>query len=546
MLGLPPSISEPVESVVRLVNSYLQPFVDVDDSSLIPIATVAVVASFTSFVVGYIGNQKRLDFVLRGFPTPPRNIFLGHIPRFINGAWEFIGESAKKFNFKNFRVYIFGFPLIVLTDPTSLKRVLHTNFRNYKKDRLTYNQFLCILGKGIVTSEGDEWKRQRLLISAVMRVDILEEVAESAVVAADRLTTKMIQQTKENPEFEFDMAEEFRCLTLQVIGGALLSMTPDESDKVFPSLYLPIVTEANKRTYNPFRALYPTLTNLEFHRAKVGLNGFLKDFIRRRWIEASEKKAKEAANKEVTTEEKPKERFRRKHKDILEKILFAIDECPSSMVDQLCDEVKTFLLAGHETSSTMLTWAIFECVKNRDVFAKVREEVDELFKNGMPNFDAAKDGLQYTLAVLKETLRMYSVVPVVTRQCVETDKFEGFEIPSGVRVVIPMYVVHNRPDIWGDPENFRPDRFLPTADGKDPDIDPFAWIPFINGPRNCLGQHFSLLESKIVLGLLIRRFDMVLSPKQTAEKHPFIIPWGPKDGMLIKMKPRQGIPMADS
>jgi len=109
-----------------------------------------------------------------------------------------------------------------------------------------------------------------------------------------------------------------------------------------------------------------------------------------------------------------------------------------------------------------------------------------------------------------------------------------------------MYVVHNRPDIWGDPENFRPDRFLPTADGKDPDIDPFAWIPFINGPRNCLGQHFSLLESKIVLGLLIRRFDMVLSPKQTAEKHPFIIPWGPKDGMLIKMKPRQGIPMADS
>lgn len=117
----------------------------------------------------------------------------------------------------------------------------------------------------------------------------------------------------------------------------------------------------------------------------------------------------------------------------------------------------------------------------------------------MPNYDLIREGFAYTFNVLRETLRLHSIVPTVTRAPAEDDEVNGYFIPKGSKVVINIWGVHHDPELWpgGDVNSFRPERF-------NEDFNQWAFLAFINGPRNCLGQHLALMEGRIILGLLVR------------------------------------------
>jgi len=221
-------------------------------------------------------------------------------------------------------------------------------------------------------------------------------------------------------------------------------------------------------------------------------------------------------------------------------------------IKQFRDEIKTFLFAGHETSSMMLTWALYETIVNKDVEKKVLEESyrvwgdtndttnskfyrsdGEIPETGKDIHDSVRDGLKYTQNVLREALRKYSIVPVVTRQAVEDEQVGDYFFPKGSKIAIPIRAIHYRKDLWGDPENFRPERF-------EEKMDEFSWLGFIAGRRQCVGQQFALLETKIVLSLFLNRFELSIAPgyEDSVHRHPFNIPIGPENGLRLLIRRR--------
>jgi cytochrome P450 len=329
------------------------------------------------------------------------------------------------------------------------------------------------------------------------------------------------------------MGEEFRLLTLQVIGQAVLSMSPEESDRVFPQLYLPIVEEANARTWYPWRALFPTASWRAYHRCINELNAFVTDVIQRRarvFDEARSQGRDPCEGRKI---------------DVLDRILLGVQQAATGeevaagaspftdeVIRQLRDEIKTFLFAGHETSSMMLTWALYELTQNDHCMERVLEEANAVFvKSEGPDYAAFKN-LGYCANALKEALRKYAIVPVVTRQAVEDDVIGKYQIPAGTRVIVPIIAIHQNEELWPQASAFRPERFESSPPHA------YAWLGFINGPRACLGQHFALLESKIVLSRLVQRFRFEACAKTSGEKHPYKIPICPIDGIHVLVRPR--------
>lgn len=491
------------------------------------------------------------------------------------------------------RFRILGTSGLVVGDPWALKRVFQSRFKTYAKDlKVSYGPFLPILGTGLVTADGDLWQKQRLLIGPALRVEILDDIVGIARRAADRLSEKL--STLRGTGTAFSIEEEFRLLTLQVIGEAVLSLPAEACDRVFPQLYLPVMEEANKRVLLPYRKWLPTPAWWSFRSQMRALNGYLVGLIRERWrarIELGDRpelqqgadaaaavvakggagKAAGAAAAGVSAPASSSSSPPRRA-DILDRVLAAIEASgarwSTAIETQLCFELKTFLLAGHETSAAMLTWSTFELTRgavaaeangkggspsstsSSSSLAKVRAEARRVFgpdatkpgafttPRGDPPRRDVDAGLEYTLSVLKEALRRYSVVPVVTRLPREDDEMlPGVVVPRGTMVVCHLQHVHNS---WRDPESFSPERFLPGGeyDQFDESIRPYMFLPFIQGPRNCLGQHLALLEARVVLALLMARFTFKPADKAAAvgKRHPTVIPVASECGMMMTVE----------
>jgi unspecific monooxygenase len=182
-----------------------------------------------------------------------------------------------------------------------------------------------------------------------------------------------------------------------------------------------------------------------------------------------------------------------RREDILSMLLAARDEEGRAMSDaELRDELMTLLVAGHETTASMLCWAFDLVLGDPRVEAKLRAEI--------AGVDPAAAGrLPYLDAVVKEALRMRPVIPAVGRVLKSPMTLAGYDIPAGALVVPAVFLVHQRPDVYPDPEAFLPERFV------DRKVDPYAWLPFGGGVRRCLGMAFALYEMKVVLATVLSR-----------------------------------------
>ena len=346
-------------------------------------------------------------------------------------------------------------------------------------------------------------------ISKALRVEILDDIIGIATRATERVCAKL--DVVKGMGVSVDMENEFRLLTLQVIGEAILSLSPEESDELFPSLYLPIMDECNARSLSPWRTYIPN-RDWFTHRWRVKqLDNAIIDIIRARW------KQKQAG------ENVPD--------DILERVLDQVDksEYGAGVETQLCYEIKTFLLAGHETSAAMLTWTMYELSRDEAAMRRVVSEAERVFgkldQGALPTRDSLAS-LEYSLAALKETLRLYSVVPVVTRVAEEDDDLGGVKVPAGTTVIMSLQGVHHREDLWEDPLTYKPERFLDIDENEG-----FKFLPFIQGPRNCLGQYLALLEARVVLGTLVKRYAFKSGSAENGKKHTKAIPIAPANGM---------------
>ncbi|CAM9630537.1 unnamed protein product [Chrysoparadoxa australica] len=447
--------------------------------------------------------------------------------------WDLMTEWAKQYG-PIYRFNLFGTQCIVIADPHYMKEVMRTKMMKYHKDLVfAYKPFYSLLGTGIVTSEGQKWRQQRNRVSSIFRIELLEEIPEIALRATERLAVRLDEVSAKDESIE--IGEEFRHLTLQVISEVLLSLSPEESDEIFAHAYLPIVIEGHHRVWNPLREFCCFLPFWWQHRSNVAeLNSYMEGLIDSRW----ELRKKEASAGGTGRKQ-----------DVLDRIMnhFGPEDWTRATVRQIRDEMKTFVLAGHETSASMLNWALYELSQRDDCCRKVVAEAEAVWGAKGLGLGAAGlapkkelDKLQYTDAVLRESLRKYNLVPVVSRVAVEDTTIDGPQgqshlIPKGSIVMLLIQGVHMREDIWPEPHEFSPERYdMPSPPA------PYTFLPFIEGPRMCLGQYMSLLESKVVLSLLYHKYSFELQNAHNGgERHPWIIPVVPHHGTHIKVQLRK-------
>jgi cytochrome P450 len=214
-------------------------------------------------------------------------------------------------------------------------------------------------------------------------------------------------------------------------------------------------------------------------------------------------------------------------KDILSLLLSARDEDGKPMSDEeVRDELMTMLAAGHETTATALSWAFERTLNEPRVATKMAAEVREVVGDG-PLSPEAIARLTYVDAAVKETLRLQPILPIVVRYLEEPYSIGGYDLPAGSRVAPCIYLTHRRPELYPEPEQFDPSRFV----GKK--VDPYTWLPFGGGIRRCIGMAFALYEMKLILATVMARARLRLESLHPARVVRRGVTLAPSEGARV-------------
>jgi cytochrome P450 len=375
-----------------------------------------------------------------------------------------------------------GHDLVVLAHQDAVEHVLRSRQENYRKGSV-YDGARLLLGNGLVTSEGELWRRQRALANPAFRPAKLEQY----LAAMRECTLQLIASWPPRaPRVRIDVQEAMTRLTMAIVGRTLFGLDLSaQSERGSRSFGAALKTIGRRGPANLQVPLWvPTPGNVRFRRALTELDAIVYDIIRRFH-------AGHAENGDHT---------------LLGAYMDAQDpETGDAMSDrQLRDEVVTLYLAGHETTASLLTWALYWLARRPEIAERVVAEIEAQIANDTPSLDDLKT-LQYTAQFISEVLRLYPPAWAIARNAIAEDVILGCRIPAGAIVMLSPYLAHRWETVWPDPLRFDPDRFTPEAVR---DRHPFAYFPFSLGSRICVGMQFALLEARLVLALILRRFHI--------------------------------------
>jgi cytochrome P450 len=218
--------------------------------------------------------------------------------------------------------------------------------------------------------------------------------------------------------------------------------------------------------------------------------------------------------------------------DMLDLLLGATDGDDRFTVQQVRDQVVTFLVAGHETVANNLVWTWWHLAKNPSALATLQAEADEVLGGRFPTL-ADYPNLPYTRAVIDESLRLNPPGWVVSRKNEDPDELHGFEIPANSLLIISPYVIQRHPDFWNEPDTFDPTRFLPENAAR---LARGSYLPFGTGPRQCIGRDFALFEAVLMLAGIAQHYNVTAGPREPRLEP--LVTLGPADGLLLHIARR--------
>jgi cytochrome P450 len=424
-----------------------------------------------------------------------------------------------RFKFGPFQYYL-------VNDPDVVKHVLVDNPKGYTKSR-NYLGLKVVLGEGLLTSEGDHWRRQRKLAQPAFHRDKLAGFATSMSMATRDMLTRW---TREGADKSFCIHAEMMRLTFRIVGLTLFSSDVDGDAKDVGHALEVAMHWANDYAESMIRVppYIPTPGNVRFRRAKKTLDDVVFRLI-------AERRAQAAKTGDFGG-------------DLLGMLMSATEEpdpsaasssasaARSGMDDQqLRDEIITMILAGHETTANLLSWTFSLLSKHPEVERRVREEARRVLGDRDPVLEDVKS-LEYTKMVLEEALRLYPPAWVFERQAIAPDTLGGYAIEPGAIIGLCPYVLHRHPDHWENPEAFDPERFRPERAEKRPR---YAYLPFGGGPRTCVGNHFAMMEGQILLAMIVREQRLELEANHPVVLDP-VITLRPKHGIKVRRRPQAG------
>jgi len=371
--------------------------------------------------------------------------------------------------------------ILLVSHPDLIEDVLVTQNQNFIKHfALRLNPLL--FGKGLLTSEGSFWLRQRRLVQPAFVKSRIAAYVPDMVAATLRLLATW--QAGERRNIHADMMK----LTLDIAAQTLFhaDASAQANDIAQAMGVLQDCFTVRFQGLLPMPIWLPTPSNLRLRRAVRRLDAIIYGFIRQRRQSAVDQG------------------------DLLSLLLNAQDaDDGTRMTDkQLRDEAMTLFLAGHETTALVLSWTWYLLARHPLVETKLLAEISQFVGGRSPVFeDVAK--LDYTEAVLSEAMRLYPPAYTIGREALANCVVGGYSVAKGTTVLMSQWVVQRDPRFFEAPEEFRPERWLGEAAKK---IPKFAYFPFGGGPRLCIGNTFALMEMALVLATLAPRFRFTLVP----------------------------------
>ncbi len=383
--------------------------------------------------------------------------------------------------------------------PDANKQILQDNNVNYTKQPHPSMQILKpVVGEGLLTSDGEFWRKQRRLAQPAFHRAQIADFARTFVESTQARFDGWAMAARDGRALAMD--EELMALTLEIAGKTLFSIDLtgqaaqvgdafDQANRIITDL-----SSAPFSLYTLRLPFWPSTRKLA--RSTRLLEEAVYGIIDERRRSGTQKA------------------------DLLGMLMEAKDEeTGEGMSDrQLRDEVLTLMVAGHETTSVLLSWLFFFLDSHPEVRERLESEVDQVLAGYTPTFDDLPK-LVYTRQVIDETLRVRPAAYILTRWAQQADTVCGYAVPAQSALTLCPYITHHLPEFWPQPECFDPERFAPGTDGDRPR---YAYLPFGGGPRQCIGNSFALTEATLITAAIVQRFRVRVHPDHPGEMDPQI------------------------
>jgi len=395
----------------------------------------------------------------------------------------------------------------IINEPGAVRHVLLDNAGNYVKSELSRRLLEPGIGRGLLTSEGETWRRHRRIMapafdyrSILGYAPIITEVAQGLLAKWDALPDST----------EVDVSAAMMHATLHIISRAMFSSDSDEIVDVVERGVRQYQTTVRPRLLDLLR-VPELLTRLLSPRHTTGIFDEFDQSVDRLLTARGGQPDAEP-------------------KDLLARLIAARDsETGGGMTaKEVRDQVVTIFMAGHETTAQALAWTWYLLSQHPAAEAKLHDELTTVLAGRMPGQEDLAD-LRYTRMVIEESMRLYPPAHTLAREPITRDEVLGHRIPAGALVLIVPWLLHRNPLLWDNPDRFEPERFSAERASARPR---FAYIPFGAGPRICIGAAFAMTEAMLILATIAQRYRLHLKPDHPVE------PQG-----LITLRPRYGLRM---
>uniref|UniRef100_A0A4W4GX49 unspecific monooxygenase n=1 Tax=Electrophorus electricus TaxID=8005 RepID=A0A4W4GX49_ELEEL len=455
------------------------------------------------------GNLPNRFFTKLGIPGPKPLPFLGNMLEYRKGFHAFDMECFKRYG-RIWGIYEGRVPVLCILDKTIIKSVLvkecYSLFTN-RRDMGLNGQ----LYDSLFVTKDDDWRRIRSVLSPSFTSGRLKEMFGIMKTHSNTLVKNLERTAKQVLSLQIKLQSVifrfFGAYSMDVVTSTAFSVDIDSLNNPEDPFVTNIKKLFNFDFFDPLFLLAVLLPftvpllekfNLTFFPASVT------DFF-----VAALQKIKEDR---VSTD------YKVQRVDILQ--LMMNSQTADKVEDQHGDEIKkslndheilsqsiSFIFAGYETTSATLSFFFYNMATNPKIMKKLQEEIDQTFPDKAPFEYDAMMNMDYLDATLSESLRLYPVAARLDRICKKTMEINGLTIPKDMAVMIPTFPLHRDPEYWTDPDTFNPERF--TKENKEL-IDPYTYMPFGAGPRNCIGMRFALVSMKLAIIQILQNFNVIV------------------------------------
>ncbi len=434
----------------------------------------------------------------------------GPIPAYVR-AWRRHGDT--------FRVQLGPRRAIVVIHPDAVAQVLVSERENYVKGD-TYKHLRRLTGDGMVTLEGEPWRKRRRLAQPAFHKDSVRALVDSFVLVVREGLRDLRQRLPQGGVFEAH--HEMTQLTLDVVGETLLGRRLGASGGSPAHAFAEAFDVLSRRSELPVAIprWLPTSGNRRLKQALATLDSIVYGIIT-----AGRDSSCSRADPRAPTPDAGRP-------TLLSMLMAARDEeSGEPLTDlELRDEVLTLVMAGHETTALLMTWGFTLLSREPEVVARMRAEVDQVLNGREPTADDLPR-LVYLKQVIHEILRLRPPAWILGRDVAADGELAGFRVRAGELVTPLPYLTHRHPEFWPDPERFDPENFSAERVRERPN---WAYYPFSAGPRSCIGSLFTLMEAQVIFALLLQQADFSLVRDAPIPLKPMMTlrPGGPVDVRL--------------